>query len=103
MINRGWWNCLLACARILIASMRSTVDLPVAKPLDLPLITLEVEQREPNAIMREDLSVNHVCSSTSEVDLNSLNLFDLLILENVISFTAMVHQGCYLRGVPREG
>ena len=26
-------------------------------------------------------------------DLNSLNLFDLLILANVISFTAMVHQG----------
>ena len=30
-------------------------------------------------------------------------LFDLFILANVISFTAMVHQGRYLRGAPREG
>ena len=30
-------------------------------------------------------------------------LFDLLILANVISLTAMVHQGRYLRGAPREG
>ena len=89
--------------------MRSTVDLSVAKPLDLPLITLGVEQREPNAIMRERILVEIMSvlaplkSIGQPVDLNSLNLFDLLILANVISFTVMVHQGRNLRGAPQEG
>ena len=55
-----------------------------------------------DTICKDSLLIDSSVGQSIESLFRVFLLFDLLILANVISFTAMVYQGRYLRGAPRE-